>query len=264
LLVVGELLAVTSRTIRHAPWFVVCVAIFASSAGAAELTPIVKTLPSDRAESTVGLHLAAKALRLRGDVTAQSNGTRTFVAPQLLSTVAIAPKMSLETRLDFAEWNSQSALFDGATVETKFRVRSVLPLIDELEGRVWRSPDGLLRQSLRFGLTEKVGSLYPGRPILLRTSATIEETDFFDSRPNLLRTGVEAALTGFAPGRVAADNRLAVSYKTTSGANSQERIGVGYKRSWPINDFVRFGFDCELVDSLDESHRFKLYWQGKF
>jgi hypothetical protein len=237
-----------------------CVALSAAPSRAFELAPYANLAPTDRPQSSVGLDLAASALRLHGDLTARAAGDRTFVAPQLSTTLRLAPKLSVETRIDFAEWNTHSALFD-ATVETKFRVRSALPFVDDIEGRIWQAPDGVTRESLHFGLSENVGSANPNRPIKLQTSATIEQTDSAGAASSTL-TGIQAVLSGFASERSTTSSRLSLSYQERSGIQPFRRSSVTYNRSWSLNENARLGVDCEVTD--DEMHTLKLYWAGKF
>lgn len=232
-----------------------------TSVPAAEIQPRYRVAPTDRPQSSVGVDVLAHALRLRGDLTARSENGRTYVAPQLFSTVQIAPKVNFETRVDFAEWNTQSTLIDN-NVEVKVRLRSVLPLIKEIEGRSWRASDGATRNTLLMTVAEKIASTPYGRPITFRGSATVEQA-VNQGVPMVRSTGMEASLTGF--GGAGTENRLAFVHRIHSGATDRQHSSISFARSWPVNKYVRVAINCELIDSPEgRQDRVAMSWQGKF
>jgi hypothetical protein len=229
---------------------------------AAALQPFFDVAVADRQQGSAGVDWLADGFRVRSHLTVRADGGRTYVAPQVLSSFAIAPKVSVETRLDLAEWNTHSALLDSA-VEVKFRVRSDFPLLDAIEGRVWRAPDGLRRNTLRLALAEE---LVPGdiaqRPLTLNASLTLERAGP-EGAPTSSSRGLQATLAGF--GRAAAENRVAISYQEESGRATRRASSISFGRSWPINAFTHMMLTCELIDAdFARSHKIAVSWRGEF
>jgi len=249
---------------RKAPTLSACIAGLAlgiGNASAADVRPHIQVGSTGQAQTSVGVDIAASALTLRGGLTARNESGRSHVAPQLRSEVEFAPRVKLETRIDFGEWNSQSALMNPG-FEVKLRLRPVLPFIDEIEGGSWRAPDGLPRHTVRVTAAEDLAVSGTGRPITLRTSATIEQTG-----PALLPestvTGMEAALSGF--GKTTAQNRVGLSYRARSGATADRMGSISFGRSWQVNEYGQFAIDCRLVDTNEQrDQRIGLSWQGEF
>lgn len=230
-------------------------------AAAAEFQPFVDVAPTGQPQGSAGFYFTTNAFRVRSYLAVRADGGRTYVAPQVVSSVEIAPKMSIETRFDFAEWNTNSALLDSA-VEVKFRVRSELPLIDEIEGRVRRAPDGLQHNTLYLAVAEDIASSEAGRPVTFGARATFEQTGS-EGMPALTSKGLQASLAGF--GRTDVENRLAISYKAQSGTRGDRVGSISFGRSWPINAFTRLTVSCELIDAeAARSHNVGLSWRSEF
>lgn len=233
-----------------------------ASRAAAVFEPFLDLAGPDRRQGSAGIDWRADDFRLRSHLTVRADGGRTYVAPQLLSSFAIAPKVSIETRLDLADWNTHSALLDS-TVELKFRVRSELPLLDAIEGRVWRAPDGLQRNTLSLAFAEELVSGNPvHRPLKLNASLTLEQAGPQGASTSSSR-GVHATLAGFGP--ATAQSRLAISYKAQSGRIQQRGGSISFGRSWPISAFMRMMLSCELTGAeLAQSRQIALSWHGEF
>jgi hypothetical protein len=218
----------------------------------------------DQPRSSVGLRLRASALEVSGDVTAEARGTSTWVAPKIATRLAIAPKLSMETRVRFAEWNGRAALFDDAAVETRFRAQTPLPLVREIESSIRRSPDGSLSQRIGFGLIDNLGLVLDaeGR-IRLRTQAVFEQTVGHQGNGALV-SGLQASLSGFAAAAGAVENRLSLKYEAREGQSTRRRGTVAYHRAWRVNPFLRLSLECELVSAAQTDGRLSLGWQAEF
>ena len=137
--------------------------------------------------SNAGLSLQNDRLRMRAGLAlrtqqvaapiyaldARPSGS-TEVVPNLRSAFTIAKNLDLETGVSFAEWNARS--------DTKFdtRLRYTKPLsmfFDELDGSLWRSPDGLTKQGVRLGFHELLGGDGIGLvPLTIAGAAVFEAT----------------------------------------------------------------------------------------
>ena len=120
-----------------------------------------------KARSNAGLSVQGDRLRIRADVALRSTQVAalihgveprptgsTEVVPNLRSAFTLAKNLDLETGVSFAEWNAHS----DTTFNTRLRYRkSLRTFFDELDGSVWRSPEGLTNQRLRLGFHEILG-----------------------------------------------------------------------------------------------------------
>jgi hypothetical protein len=229
-------------------------------ANGAEIKPLWQLAPTHRPQTSIGLDLATSALRMRGHITARSEDGRSTVMPQLYSTLTLAPKVQMETRVDFPEWNSAAGGVDEA-VEVKLRLRSMVPLIDEIEGRSWRGSDGLIRHAVRVATAEPVASSVAGRPITLGLGATVEQTEPTGS-PATVYTGLEANLTGF--GRTAAENRVGLQHRVYSNASGRT-TSVLLGRSWRTGDWSRIAVNYTLMDATERrDNRIAFSWLYEF
>lgn len=232
---------------------------------AAEFTPYLSSKPVDQARSSVGLRLTAKTLELAGDVTAEARGNHTYVAPKLSTNLALAPKLSMQTQVSFAEWNGRTSLLDEAAVETRIRARTPLPLVREIESSVWRGPNGALRQRVGVGLVENLGLTFDtdGR-IKLNTQAFVEETARRGDVDRLV-SGLQASLSGFGTGiGTTVASRLSLRYEAREGRNSRHTGTVAYHRAWRVNEFLRLSLDCEVVSAVESNGKLMLGWRADF
>ena len=158
-----------------------------------ELSPYLFTTPQGQPKSDVGLNLVSDALGLRGNITTKRTGAMTVVTPQLASSFVLAPQLKIETRATFANWNENIGSKMGDAVETRLTARSILPMVNEIEGLVGRDAAGMSRRKLRFTMRDATVSSFLSEPIQLRTNATIEQVGAGNAASSVL-TGVEATL----------------------------------------------------------------------
>jgi hypothetical protein len=235
----------------------------ASAGSAAELSPYLFTRPDDRPRSSVGLRVRASVLAVVGDLTAEARGARTRVEPRLSSKLALAPKLTLETQLQFAEWNGRSGLLDDAAVETRFKARAPLPLVREIEGSFRRGPDGRLRQRFGFGFVENFGLSVAGG-LKLDTQAVFEQT-VHDGVTDGVSSGLKASLTGLGVVEQSdVDSRLSLRLERRPGARASRRSTLGYHRAWRANEFLRLSLDCEVTRAGDLDGKVRVGWQVDF
>lgn len=80
---------------------------------------------------------------------------RTHVIQRASSTVAIDERLGFEIRVGGFERNGDSDPLEHR-LKTRLHFRSPAPFSDELEGRVWRLPDGQSGRILKFGFYQKL------------------------------------------------------------------------------------------------------------
>ena len=135
--------------------------------------------------SNAGVAVQTDKLRMRADFALRAQpiataplglapmGASTEVTPNLRSALTIAKNLDIETRVNFAEWNARS----DTTFDTGLRYRKSLDFFfDELDGNLWRSPDGLTKQSLRLGFKQRLGDFGGTSPLTITGKATFETT----------------------------------------------------------------------------------------
>jgi hypothetical protein len=228
----------------------------------AELTPYLRATPQGQPHSDIGFNFAADALDLRGAITTSLAGNTTLIAPQLVSSFALAPDFKFETRATFSNWNENGGQLGGA-VETRLTARSPLPMFAEIEGLVGRDAGGESHRKLRFKMNDTRIPTFLSEPLLLKANASIEQVGAGNA-PNTLLTGVEAALVQQASAS-SAYNRLGFKYTTQTGAIEDQRQAATFTRSWAQNDLLRLGIECELIrDAADLQSAVRFTWQGHF
>jgi hypothetical protein len=202
---------------RRLIWAALALALSArlfDEAKAQDVTTYLETSGTEqKPRSNAGLSVEGDKLRMRADfavrakqVSASPHALQprpagsTEVVPNLRSAFTLAKNLDIETRVNFAEWNAHS----DTTFDTRVRYRKPLDaFFDELDGSLWRSPDGVTKQSLRLGFNETFGDEGAVSPL------TISGAAIFEASPNAAaaaggssdshRVGVETRLAGFMP-----------------------------------------------------------------
>jgi hypothetical protein len=231
--------------------------------------------------SNAGLAVETDWLRMRADFALRAQQIApaslgpvpgrgsTEVVPNLRSALTIAKNLDIETRVNFAEWNAHS----DTTFDTRVRYRKSLDLFfDELDGSLWRSPDGLTKQSLRLGFKQSLGDFGGIAPLTITGQATLETTQGAaaaglsgDSR----RVGVETRLDGFTSAFLAADHALIFKVEKTSGAQPASASTVTYDQSWTVSPMTKLGLNLQFLrQSNDSADDFEpsvdLSWRSQF
>jgi hypothetical protein len=231
--------------------------------------------------SNAGLAVQTDRLRMRADFAVRAQQTAnaslglppvagtTEVVPNLRSALKIAKNLDLETRVNFAEWNASST----TTFDTRVRYRKSLDIFfDELDGSLWRSPDGSTKQSLRLGFKHALAELGGASPLTLTGHATFETTQGV-AAPGLSndgrKVGVETKLAGFTSPFLGADNALTFKVERTYGARPASASAVTYDQSWTVSTMSKLGVNLQLLrQSLRAGNDFEpsmdLSWRSQF
>jgi hypothetical protein len=212
--------------------------------------------------SNAGLSVQGDWLRMRADVAlrAQHLATpihtlqprlsgRTEVVPNLRSAFTIAKNLDIETRVSFAEWNAHS----DTTFDTRVRYRKSLDaFFDELDGSVWRSPEGSTKQSLRLGFNQALGDVGGVSPLTITGQAIFEATQS-TAAPSVGRSsdsrkvGVETRVAGFTSAFLAADHALSFKVEKTAGTRPESSSTVAYDQSWTLSPLTKLGFNLQFL-----------------
>ena len=144
----------------------------------------------------------------------------TEVVPNLRSAIKIAKNLDIETRVNFAEWNADSA----TTVDTRLRYRKSLDaFFDELDSSVWRSPDGLTRESVRLGFDQNLG---PGQlfPLTISGAAIFEATQ-----------------------GAAADHTVSFRVQKTEGTRPASSSSLTLDQLWTLSPLTKLGVNLQFL-----------------
>jgi hypothetical protein len=251
-------------------------------ANAQGLTPYLESSGTGlKPRSNAGLAVQTDRLRMRADVALRaqqistaslglaSPGGSTEVVPNLRSALTIAKNLDIETRVNFAEWNART----DTTFDTRVRYRRSLDaFFDELDGSLWRSPDGLTKQSLRLGFHQILGDFGGLSPLTITGQAIFETTQdagaaglSSDSR----KVGIETRLAGFTSPFLAADHALIFKVERTSGAQPAAASVVTYDQSWAVSPMSKLGLNLQFLrQSYSPANDFEpslgLNWRSQF
>lgn len=230
--------------------------------------------------SNAGLAVQTDRLRMRADFALRAQlatasvglappGGSTEVVPNLRSALTIAKNLDIETRVNFAEWNARS----DTTFETRVRYRRSLGFFfDDLDGSLWRSPDGLTRQSLRLGFKQILGDFGGIFPLTITGQAIFETTQAATTAglsSDSSKVGVETRLAGFPSAFLAADHALIVKVEKTSGAQPASASAVTYDQLWTVSPMTKFGLNLKFLRQSDSpTDNFEpsidLSWRSQF
>ncbi len=231
--------------------------------------------------SNAGLAVQTDRLRMRADLALRgqevvtpslglaSRSGSTEVVPNLRSALTIAKNLDIETRVNFAEWNTRS----DTTFDTRLRYRRSLDaFFDELDGSLWRSPDGLTKQSLRLGFNRILGEFGGFSPLTIAGQAIFETTQ--DAAAAGLsngsrKLGIETRLAGFTSAFLAVHHALIFKVEKTSGAHPASESAVTYDQSWKVSPMTKLGLNLQFLrQSYSPADDFEpsmgLSWRSQF
>jgi hypothetical protein len=217
---------------------------FSSSAGA---SAVGAPSPAGKPRGDAGMALSRDNLRFAADVALRAHDGGTEVLPKVSSTLALAPRVDLETRLDLAEWNSGSRLLD-AKFATRLHVQAPAPFLDELEGRFWRMPDGRTGRLLGLGFYQRLGNGHGPNGLTLRTRATLETASDATQR-----VAFETELGGLQPSAAAGRAALRLKVVRNSGVAAATAHSVAYDRSWTLPSTAEVAFNLGMLRSTSVS-----------
>jgi hypothetical protein len=229
-----------------------------------------------RPRSNAGLAVQTDRLRMRADFALRAHQSaaaslgwapprgRTEVVPNLRSALTIAKNFDIETRVNFAEWNARS----DTTFDTRVRYkRSLDVFFDELDGSLWRSPDGLTKQSLRLGFTQALGDFGGIAPLTLTGQAIFETTQGAAAlSTDSHKVGVETRL---ASALLATNHALIFKVEKTSGAQPTSATAVTYDQSWAMSPVTKLGLNLQFLrQSYNPANDFEpsidVSWRSQF
>jgi hypothetical protein len=196
-------------------------------------------------------------------------GGSTEVVPNLRSSLTLAKNLDLETRVNFAEWNARS----NTTFDTRVRYRKSFDFFfDELDGSLWRSPDGLMKQSLRLGFKQILGDYGGIAPLTITGQAIFETTEATGAAgfaSDSHKIGVETRLAGFPSAFLATHQALTFKVEKTSGAQPASASVVSYDQSWTVSPMTKLGLNLGLLrQSYTPANDFEpsldLSWRSQF
>ena len=231
----------------------------AYDAGAADVTSYFTSSANQRPKSNAGFAVTGEKVRLKADVAMRAPGRSTQIVPNVSSTVTLSERVGLETRVDLAEWNSRTDLLE-AKFDTRLHVRSPAPFLDELEGRIWRTPDGQSGRVLNFGFYQILREPEVGPAVTLRSLATVEtttgalamevrttDTKTALFRPESHRVKLETELRGLLSGLLPGKSALRLRIEQAIGASPEKTRSLTYDHSWRVRKLGSFGFNLGML-----------------
>jgi hypothetical protein len=233
-------------------------------ASAESLTPYIESSGTEhKPRSNLGLSIRGDRLQLRADVALRGiagamdsaerlPGGKTEVVPNLRSAFSLAKNLDLETRVSFAEWNAGT----DATLDTRLRYRKSLnAFVDELDGSIWRSPEGHTKQTLRLVFHQALGDAGSIAPVTLSGAAILEASQQSQPvealRADTRKIGLETRITGLMPRYALFDQSVTFKLEKTIGARSNSASTLAYDQSWTVRTLTRLGFSLKYVRRTD-------------
>jgi hypothetical protein len=206
---------------------------------------------------------------MRADLSLRGNGS-TEIVPSLRSAVTLAKNLNLETGVSFAEWNTSSA----TKFDTRLRYRKSLDtFFDELDGSVWRSPEGSTKQSLRLGFHEVIGDPGVAAPLTITGGAVYEATRgaaVTAAAPGSQhRVRIEARVAGLMPAFLGAEHAVGFKVEKAVGLRPESASALTYNPSWAPSSLtdlgLNLGFERQTYsDAPDFAPSIDFTWRSKF
>jgi hypothetical protein len=270
---------------RRQTWAALTLALSAqlSQAKAQDLTTYLEASGTpQKTRSDAGLSMQGDRLRIRAGVALQATQDAvpthgvdlqatgsTKVVPNLRSAFTLAKNLDLETGVSFAEWNAHS----DTTFNTRLRYRkSLRAFFDELDGSVWRSPDGLTTQSLRLGFHETLGDSGGVSALTISGATTLEATQGQIAtlgQPNdSQRVRVETRVAGLMPDFLGAAHTVGFSVEKAAGARPVSASTLTYDQSWTPSPLTNLGLNLQFLrqgySADDFTPSLGFTWHSKF
>jgi hypothetical protein len=195
----------------------------------------------------------------------------TEIVPNLRSTLSLTKNLDIETRVSFAEWNAGT----GTTADTRLHYRKTLDaFVDELDGSIRRSHDGLTTQSLRLGFNQRLGDPAALTPFTISGAATFEAVQSPGTAPaeqpaGSRKVGLETRVAGLMSRFLTADHGLTFKAEKTVGVGRESASVLAYDQAWTLRSLTSLGFKVEFprrthspADDFEPSVGFD--WRGRF
>ena len=254
---------------------VAALAVLVSDHAAAEgFKSYFESSATQKPRTDAGVSVDGDRLHLDANVSLRSPGAVTSIVPHLSSSFAISDRVDVETRVDLAEWNTRAKLSE-ATFDTRVSFRSPAPFLEELEGQVWRSPDGQSKEAVRVGFYQTLRPADQSPALTLRGKAVFETAVGADAglgasgRPETHRVGLETVVGGFLSRLLAGQNALSIKLERMTGATFETARSIAFNHSWSLAAIGQFGFHVGMRSATDDTgDRFEpslgFSWRGQF
>jgi hypothetical protein len=226
--------------------------IAAQDAAAGGVKPYFESSANQKPRGDAGVSVTGDRLKVDAGVAMRGNNRATQMVPQVRSAFSVSDRLGVETLVRMSEWNSRSDL-PGTNVDTKVHFRSPAPFLDELEGRVWRSPGGQSGRILKFGFYQTLRESNASPPLTLRSRAVIEtrletmpgvlSTEALDRRAR--RVALETELRGLVSS-LPGSSELKLKLDRSGGFRSDRAKVLAYNHSWNMGAAVRVGFNMDV------------------
>ncbi len=234
---------------------------------AADVVRYFESSANGKPRSDAGLAVSSDRLRVDASLAMRAPDGDTRIVPKVSSAVAINRRIGLETRVDLPEWNDHGRSH-YAKFDTRLHVKTPAPFVDELEGRMWRSPDGQSGRTLEVGFYQRLREDHLGAPLTIRSKATLETSTggTLEERRSL---GVETEIRGLMSGAGGGKGALRVKLSKSVGPSSQSSRSVAYDRSWAMSGLTNIAVNVGMRHSTSDSAvtvepSFGLRWNGEF
>jgi hypothetical protein len=228
----------------------------AHAAAAGELTPYFESSANQKPRGDAGVSVSSDRIRLNADLALRAPDDSTEIIPKVTSDFAIGSHLGVETQLKFDDWNSAAAV-SGAKVDTRLHFQSSAPFLDELEGRVWRSPDGQSGRILNFGFYQILSDSNALTPLTVRTTASFEATQGVSPSPTpgdspamtgaeSRRVAFETEVRGLLSRRLRGRSALRLKIDRIVGAGAQSARSVAFDHAWSVGSAARLGVNVKM------------------
>jgi len=235
----------------------------ASPAGAAEISSYFDSSARGQPRGDAGLTLSGDKVRMAADLALRGNDGATEIVPHLSSAMRLSPRMRLQTRFDLPDWNTRTDLLD-ARVATQLNLQTPTPFLHEVEGDVWRAPDGQTGGRFTLGFRQKLWEDARSSAITIQGKATFEKVSARSERV-ALETEVRGLKSSTATGHSALRLRIARS----RGAEPDTSRSVAYDRSWELPSASQLALNVGMLqvarpdaDSVEPT--LAVSWRGEF
>jgi hypothetical protein len=222
-------------------------------AGAQSIASYFESSATQKPRTDAGLSVESDRLHVKADVAMRAPGGVTTVVPQVSSVFAINDRLGLETHINLAEWNTGAKLLQ-ATYATSLRFRPSVPFLEELEGQVWRSPDGQSKETVRAQFYQTLRPADQTPALTVRARAVFESatgpSDPFGTqvgRPETHRFGLETVIGGFLSGLLRGQNALSLKLERISGATAESAKSLAFNHAWTLPNLSQLGFNVRML-----------------
>jgi len=237
--------------------FVLTLAVLGSrTADAGGVSSYFESSASQKPRGNAGVSVTSDKVRVNADLALRAPNRATEIVPRVSTAFALSDHLGLETRVDLSDWNSR-AVVPGTKVDTRLHFKSSAPFFDELEGRVWRSPDGQSGRILGFGFYQKLSEANALTAVTIRSKAVVETTVGLPAAPlsdgpvgsrhQNRRVGIETEVAGLMASAVGGRGALKIRLDRVAGARPETASSIGYDQSWRLGREAQLGLNLKML-----------------